>query len=462
MKLKDYGHVSYVTMPHTVADKFHNINGIRFIIVKEDQNVSEFQEASMKFFSRKREGSWFVLQHIVQNMCDTLLLNDSWFQTLKELNATLAVVDSAFMSVCLAVVPYKLSIPFVFHGLNAGPPVFRRVPWNPAVFPAIIHAYSDRMTYLQRIINTITFYGSFIVSPIVTPSRRIKEYAPEKEDVTFGNVLRMAKLFLTETDLLLSYPKPSLPNEIFIGGVATHPAMPLKGNLKEFTEKSTNGIIVVSFGSMVEDLPKEHLNKLEMAFKEIKYDVIWKHSYLKSSAPNIYMSKWLPQNDLLGHPKTKLFITHCGNNGQFEALYHAVPMLGFPVFAEQFHNGHQVHVKEYGISMNLYDYTKDDLVSNIKEIIDNPKYKSNIKHASDIFHSRLEYPAERGARHIDHIIKYGSDHIMSPCQSMPLYQYFMLDVYIAMLAVIGFVMVFIVFIFRKCFRCCFAKKEKKE
>jgi UDP:flavonoid glycosyltransferase YjiC (YdhE family) len=45
---------------------------------------------------------------------------------------------------------------------------------------------------------------------------------------------------------------------------------------------------------------------------------------------NVLFLPWLPQNDLLGHPKTKLFITHCGKNGIFEALYHGIPMIGFP------------------------------------------------------------------------------------------------------------------------------------
>ena len=34
------------------------------------------------------------------------------------------------------------------------------------------------------------------------------------------------------------------------------------------------------------------------------------------------VEEWVPQNDILGHPKLKLFITHGGNNGQYEALYH--------------------------------------------------------------------------------------------------------------------------------------------
>jgi len=46
---------------------------------------------------------------------------------------------------------------------------------------------------------------------------------------------------------------------------------------------------------------------------------------------NIMTGAWLPRNDLPAHPSVKLYITHCGNNAQFEAVNHAVPMIGFPI-----------------------------------------------------------------------------------------------------------------------------------
>ncbi|PVD26850.1 hypothetical protein C0Q70_11997 [Pomacea canaliculata] len=47
------------------------------------------------------------------------------------------------------------------------------------------------------------------------------------------------------------------------------------------------------------------------------------------SSPNskkILTSSWIPQNDLLAHPNTRVFVSHCGNDGQYEALFHAVPV----------------------------------------------------------------------------------------------------------------------------------------
>ena len=48
---------------------------------------------------------------------------------------------------------------------------------------------------------------------------------------------------------------------------------------------------------------------------------------------NARLEKWLPQNDLLEHKNTVLFVTHAGNNGQFQA--HGIPMLSIPVFGNQ-------------------------------------------------------------------------------------------------------------------------------
>lgn len=47
---------------------------------------------------------------------------------------------------------------------------------------------------------------------------------------------------------------------------------------------------------------------------------------------------WIPQNDVMGHPNTKLFITHGGTNGLYEAIFHAVPMLGLPLLVDQYDN----------------------------------------------------------------------------------------------------------------------------
>jgi len=65
---------------------------------------------------------------------------------------------------------------------------------------------------------------------------------------------------------------------------------------------------------------------------------------------NVLIADWLPQNEILANNNTKLFITHCGSNGQFESVYHAVPMIGFPIYMDQWYNAKRIESKGYGTS----------------------------------------------------------------------------------------------------------------
>lgn len=50
---------------------------------------------------------------------------------------------------------------------------------------------------------------------------------------------------------------------------------------------------------------------------------------------NVWMSDWLPQNDLLGHPSVRVFVTQGGYLSMGEAAYHGVPVLGLPFIPGQ-------------------------------------------------------------------------------------------------------------------------------
>ena len=91
------------------------------------------------------------------------------------------------------------------------------------------------------------------------------------------------------------------------------------------------------------------------------------------------MLPWQPQNDILGHPKTKLFITHCGSGSQHEALFHGVPMLGIPMFAEQGWNCARAQRKGIALCLDLMTFTADELYDNIRELIGNSTFKTTMQ-----------------------------------------------------------------------------------
>ncbi|KAF7037632.1 hypothetical protein CFC21_047961 [Triticum aestivum] len=68
------------------------------------------------------------------------------------------------------------------------------------------------------------------------------------------------------------------------------------------------------------------------------------------------VSSWAPQVEVLRHPATGAFVTHCGWNSTLEAVVAGVPMLCWPMYAEQGMN--KVLVVEdmkLGVAMDGYD-----------------------------------------------------------------------------------------------------------
>lgn len=47
------------------------------------------------------------------------------------------------------------------------------------------------------------------------------------------------------------------------------------------------------------------------------------------------MKSWAPQVEVLNHDSVGGFVTHCGWNSILEAVYAGVPMLAWPLYAEQ-------------------------------------------------------------------------------------------------------------------------------
>ncbi|XP_006775263.1 PREDICTED: UDP-glucuronosyltransferase 2B31-like [Myotis davidii] len=109
----------------------------------------------------------------------------------------------------------------------------------------------------------------------------------------------------------------------------------------------------------------------QMTFME---RVLWRFEGKKPDTlgPNTRLYKWIPQNDLLGHPKTKAFITHGGTNGIYEAIYHGIPMVGIPMFVDQPDNIAPMKTKGTAIILDFNTMSSADLLNALKTFINDP------------------------------------------------------------------------------------------
>lgn len=73
------------------------------------------------------------------------------------------------------------------------------------------------------------------------------------------------------------------------------------------------------------------------------------------------------------HPNVKLFISHGGISGVYEAVDAGIPVLGFPVFSDQFRNIDNMVEAGMAISMEILTVSTDELLKNILELVNNEK-----------------------------------------------------------------------------------------
>ena len=89
---------------------------------------------------------------------------------------------------------------------------------------------------------------------------------------------------------------------------------------------------------------------------------------------NVKLLSWLPQNDILGHPKTRLFIAHAGINGLYESTYHGVPMICSPFFGDQPVNAQMAKQAGFAEVVDLETTSAEDFVSLIHKVLTQPRW----------------------------------------------------------------------------------------
>ncbi len=100
------------------------------------------------------------------------------------------------------------------------------------------------------------------------------------------------------------------------------------------------------------------------------------HRYIVSQGPlhaevtladNMVGAEFLPQASLL--PMVDAVITHGGNNTTTEALHFGKPMIVLPLFWDQYDNAQRVHETGYGIRLDTYGHTPDQLRTAVERVV---------------------------------------------------------------------------------------------
>ncbi|MCU1360886.1 MAG: macrolide glycosyltransferase, partial [Ilumatobacteraceae bacterium] len=109
------------------------------------------------------------------------------------------------------------------------------------------------------------------------------------------------------------------------------------------------------------------------------------HRYIVSKGPqhdqydladNMWGDHQVPQTNVL--PLVDLVITHGGNNTTTESFHFGKPMIVLPLFWDQYDNAQRVHETGFGVRLDTYRFTDDEMTAAIERLLADTDLRSRM------------------------------------------------------------------------------------
>uniref|UniRef100_A0A336KLR3 UDP-glucuronosyltransferase n=1 Tax=Culicoides sonorensis TaxID=179676 RepID=A0A336KLR3_CULSO len=288
---------------------------------------------------------------------------------------------------------------------------------QPAYMPHHEADFPNEMSLYQRLFNQIlTWYDDYLyLGHFLKDQDKLMRQIFKNDNLPY--VLDLTKkigLLLSNTHFAVEKMQPLPTNVITVGGLQIRPPKPLDNELKSFIEAGKKGTVLFSLGTNMKSslLDKSIIQMFLNVFNELPhFHFIWKYETdLDLKIPkNVKLQGWVRQNDILAHPNVKGFISHCGLLGTQEAIWHGVPIIGIPFFADQLRNILSIIRAGVGVKVDFNTISHESLKAALVEALENPKYLENAKKRSRLFQDQVDAPLDRAVFWIEWAMRHKDD-----------------------------------------------------
>uniref|UniRef100_A0A3Q4H266 UDP glucuronosyltransferase 5 family, polypeptide B4 n=1 Tax=Neolamprologus brichardi TaxID=32507 RepID=A0A3Q4H266_NEOBR len=337
----------------------------------------------------------FLTAFIKQSkLIEGLLENKALIQSLKDAEYDLVLTDPATPTGAILAQYLKLPLVFNVRWTSQGEGHFSIAPFPLSYVPIVGSELSDKMSFFERLLNVLIFgFAEYQIAQYLLPC--------------YENLIE--KYFGPDTDYLSMFQA-----DLWLMRVDfCKPAKPLPQHLEDFVQSSgEHGVILMSLGTLIGELPPDLAEAITAAFAKLPQKVIWRYNGDRPGTlgNNTLLVDWMPQSDLLGHPKVKRFVAHGGTTGVQEAIYHGVPILGLPLVFDQYDN--LFRIKERGAG----------------KVIDR---------LSRLHRDQPIKPLDNALFWIEFVIRHkGAAHLRTESYKLPWYSYHSIDVILFLAAVV--------------------------
>ncbi|KAI9290965.1 UDP-Glycosyltransferase/glycogen phosphorylase [Neoconidiobolus thromboides FSU 785] len=203
---------------------------------------------------------------------------------------------------------------------------------------------------------------------------------------------------------------PIQPNFHMIGPIFNNNYIQLSNELDIFLNQHNN-IVYVAFGSnvllgnkimtkfmtvLIEGLNKGLYNGIifGLGLSKLNFELnVNNFNYttqqlIENQHPNIRLLNWAPQQAILNHEHTKLFLSHCGLESTFESISAKKPLLCHPFLADQPRSSQKVIQMNVGLSIDIHQNTIKQIHYKINQLLNNNKFEMNLNRVNNIIKNR--------------------------------------------------------------------------
>uniref|UniRef100_A0A182IRD8 UDP-glycosyltransferases domain-containing protein n=1 Tax=Anopheles atroparvus TaxID=41427 RepID=A0A182IRD8_ANOAO len=298
-------------------------------------------------------------------------------------------------------------------------------------------SYDSDMSFYQRVHNTLLsvtdmFYRNYVSNPRIDAMMR--EYFAFKDMPYAPELHQRTKLMLVNAHYSIDFPESTPPNLVAVGGLQIRDPSPLPGDLEQFVNASRKGVVLFSLGTNIrsDQLDAERQKVIVEAFRQLPdYHFLWKfESDLGIPLPkNVIVRPWMPQNDILAHRRTKAFVTHAGLLSTHEATWHGVPIVGIPFIADQHRNLERCIRLGVAKRVSFQTMTTGQLRDAIRDVLEDPQYRTNMAARSVLFRDQPEKPLARAVWWIEWLLRHpNTTQLESPVLKLGFLRTYLVDV----------------------------------
>ncbi|CAG9788158.1 unnamed protein product [Diatraea saccharalis] len=393
--------------------------------------------------------------------CEVLLADKRVQNLIKQKPKFDVVLVEQFNSDCALGLAYKLEAPVVGVTTHILMPWhYRRygISYNPSYMTFHFLEGGTKPTLYQRIERVI--FDAYIRMVYYLISQRPNQNALAEyfDDIPpLEDLAREIKFLLISQHFTLTGSSLLPANVIEVGGYHVANAKPLSGDIKKFVEEADAGVIYISFGSTfkVSTMEKHKMEAVLEVIAELPYRFIWRwddvtkdkspytelRSDLRSLLTNkkkLYISTWLPQVDILGHPKTMAFFSHAGMGGTSEAIHFGVPVVAMPILGDQPANAASIEESGLGVQISVSNLNKENLLAAIKKVLE-PGFRERVKQLNRAWHDRPMSSLDTAVYWTEYAARNSNFTFRSLAADVPLYQFYHIDVAFVFISIFGIV-----------------------